>query len=298
MGRELKRVALDFSWPVEKVWGGYINPFSSQYAECPECGGSGYSPQARVLKDRWYGNAPFSPADRDSAPHTHTDEHILAAARRNVANSPHYYGADDGAIEREARRLATLFNHSWCHHLNQSDVDALVNAGRRMDFTHEFKNGWQVKDPPYTPTAAEVNAWSCAGFGHDAINQWICVETECLRLGHPTQCAHCHGSGELWPSPEIEQAHEQWERTEPPTGDGYQIWETVSEGSPISPVFATPEELAGYMAGRRWGADKGSSYESWLAFINGPGFAMSMVINATGIHVGPDAAQQGEGGGV
>ena len=47
----------------------------------------------------------------------------------------------------------------------------------------------------------------------------------------------------------------------PPEGPGWQVWETVSEGSPISPVFATREDLidwivgpgAGYMAvgGRR-----------------------------------------------
>ena len=54
----------------------------------------------------------------------------------------------------------------------------------------------------------------------------------------------------------------QWPMAEPPTGDGYQIWETV-KGSPISPVFATPEELAQHMAGTRWGADKGSSVETF-----------------------------------
>lgn len=30
---------------------------------------------------------------------------------------------------------------------------------------------------------------------------------------------------------------------EPPTGDGYQLWETTSEGSPVSPVFADFDEL-------------------------------------------------------
>lgn len=30
---------------------------------------------------------------------------------------------------------------------------------------------------------------------------------------------------------------------EPPTGEGYQLWETTSEGSPASPVFATLDEL-------------------------------------------------------
>lgn len=29
----------------------------------------------------------------------------------------------------------------------------------------------------------------------------------------------------------------------PPEGDGYQLWETTSEGSPVSPVFGTLDEL-------------------------------------------------------
>ena len=30
---------------------------------------------------------------------------------------------------------------------------------------------------------------------------------------------------------------------EPPVGEGYQLWETVTEGSPMSPVFPSLEEL-------------------------------------------------------
>lgn len=32
-----------------------------------------------------------------------------------------------------------------------------------------------------------------------------------------------------------------------PTGDGWQLWQTVSDG-PVSPVFATPEELVDWMS--------------------------------------------------
>ena len=38
------------------------------------------------------------------------------------------------------------------------------------------------------------------------------------------------------------------ERYEPPVGEGWQMWETTSEGSPISPVFASPEDLATWLA--------------------------------------------------
>lgn len=65
---------------------------------------------------------------------------------------------------------------------------------------------------------------------------------------------------------------------EPPKGDGWQLWETVSEGSQCSPVFATAEELAKFLA------DGGShplgahpTYEQALAFVH-KGSAPSMVM--------------------
>ena len=59
----------------------------------------------------------------------------------------------------------------------------------------------------------------------------------------------------------------------------YMMYEDTSEGTPISPAFATPEELA------RWLADNGASafggetatYEQWLKAARG-GFAPSMII--------------------
>lgn len=33
-------------------------------------------------------------------------------------------------------------------------------------------------------------------------------------------------------------------KIDPPTGEGFQLWETTSEGSPSSPVFKTAKELA------------------------------------------------------
>ena len=37
-------------------------------------------------------------------------------------------------------------------------------------------------------------------------------------------------------------------KVDPPTGEGYQLWGTTSEGEPRSPVFKTPEELAEWCA--------------------------------------------------
>jgi hypothetical protein len=277
MGRELKRVALDFDWPLNKPWKGFVNPLYT-VTQCMACEGSGYSPEAKELRDLWYGYIPFRPEDRGSVPFQPTDEHIVTFAARNVTHSPNFYGgANERNIQREAMRLCQLWNGSWCHHLNIDDVAALVETGRLMDFTHTFdvEKRWQIKDPPYVPTPREVNVWSCVGFGHDCVNPWICVKAECKRLGVPDTCAVCNGEGEYWPSPEAKKAYEDWQSYEPPAGAGYQIWETVSEGSPISPVFETARDLAAHMAMTKWGADKGTPFETWMKFIEGPGWAPS-----------------------
>jgi hypothetical protein len=45
-----------------------------------------------------------------------------------------------------------------------------------------------------------------------------------------------------------------WAPTEPPAGDGWQVWETVSEGSPITPVFPTADALVAHLStvGTTW----------------------------------------------
>jgi hypothetical protein len=45
MGREIKRVLLDFDWPLKQVWSGYINP---HYRDCPQCK-AGYSKTYETL---------------------------------------------------------------------------------------------------------------------------------------------------------------------------------------------------------------------------------------------------------
>jgi hypothetical protein len=271
MGRELKRVPIDFNWPLEKTWGGYLNPFYGQATKCPDCDGSGYSVEAKRLKDMWYGYVPFRPEDRGSAPLKTTDPAVRRFAERNVTNAPDYYGKGEEAIEREARRLCDMWNQQWCHHLNENDVAALVAAGRLMDLTHTWtpENKWQPKDPPHVPTAKEVNEWSLAGFGHDSSNQWIVTGEECKRLGYESHCPRCDGEGDLWPSDEIKQQYEDWQQTEPPTGEGYQLWETTSEGSPVSPVFASLPELCDWCADNAttFGNSKASS-EEWRGMLD------------------------------
>ncbi len=69
------------------------------------------------------------------------------------------------------------------------------------------------------------------------------------------------------------------------------MYEDTSEGTPISPAFEAPEELA------RWLTDNGASsfgkmtgsYEGWLRVANG-GFAPSMTISSGVMQSGVDAS--------
>lgn len=130
MGRELKRVPLDFAWPLKLVWGGYVNPYNSQAQECPDCKGRG-----------------------------------------------------------------------------------------------------------------------------------------CKDHGLST-CKLCEGVGELWHSPEAAARRDAWQCEDPPIGDGFQLWETTSDGSPVSPVFATLDELCTWCAehATTFGYSKASA-ERWRTIL-------------------------------
>ena len=233
MGREVRRVPVDFDWPLNKVWEGFLAPDRFDEIPCPDCvhGGdhpTGYSAEANAIQRTFY-------------------PHQIAHA-----------GAWPGAHEH-ADRLA------WCDKLGQAEVDMLVEEGRlrtlaRREPTDDNPRDWEWVTIPRT--AAEVNAANRpgAGFGHeldhDGINHMLLVRFRCKQLGIQLECGSCNGQTgtEAYPGQRAEA--EAWEPTGPPEGDGWQLWETVSEGSPISPVFATADGLADWMSdperGDRW----------------------------------------------
>lgn len=112
------------------------------------------------------------------------------------------------------------------------------------------------------------------------------------RYGYASElCAVCEGDRKAYPKVELpEWKPTPWQK-EPPVGIGWQMWETTSEGSPISPVCETPEALA------RWLADHSASafgrqtatYEQWLAMIRGGGHAPSMVVDGGRVMSGVEA---------
>ncbi|MFA6526491.1 MAG: hypothetical protein WCT26_03735 [Candidatus Buchananbacteria bacterium] len=60
----------------------------------------------------------------------------------------------------------------------------------------------------------------------------------------------------------------------------YQMYETTTEGTPISPVIETAEGLAHWLADNNASSfgQMSATYDQWLAMINGCGWATSAVI--------------------
>jgi hypothetical protein len=225
MGRKVRRVPLDFEWPLDKVWEGFLSP---HYAQCPDCTNGStiahdyFSTCIRLLLM----------ADSDS--------------RRGRVHP--YFGAmglfPDQPAEPE--KMAEL---------------ARPLLGDRYDV--------------------------CVLGIHDAINQW-CAEKKILEsLGLPGDWGHCPTCDGSNIHPDHREAYEAWEKTPPPEGDGWQMWETCSEGSPISPVFETPEELARWLADTNASAfgSEGASYDNWLGMIR-EGWAASACADSQGLRSG------------
>lgn len=235
MGREIKRVALDFEHPMHEVWPGFVRQGGAEFPPCTACcwGGepTGLTREAYAVEHTFY------------------------------AHQISWGGGNGDAL-------------AWSDKLGQVEVDKLVAEKRigmrtlwdrielpepwEMDEGHPIRYRFERNDKP-APTAAEVNAANRGGslfhdYGHDAISRWILARHRCELLGIPYECPTCKGHETIATDEERaaeEAASEAWEPTEPPSGDGYQLWETVSEGSPISPVFALPGELAIWMTENR-----------------------------------------------
>ena len=104
--------------------------------------------------------------------------------------------------------------------------------------------------------------------------------------------------------PEEHDGKDYWEYHGPPPERAYyrpwedaeatwfQLWETVSEGTPVSPPFATREELAGYLAanGDFWDQNRGRGgwgIERARAFIKS-GWAPTMMVSGGRIYESKD----------
>ena len=80
--------------------------------------------------------------------------------------------------------------------------------------------------------------------------------------------------------PDFAELCEKWSPIEPTPGDGWQLWETVSEGSPVSPVCKTLEELTAWMVDNKysaWAIQWVQEGKTWLPSGMGYNGALSFV---------------------
>ncbi len=201
MGREIKRVPVDFDWPLDKIWHGYVNPHCE---DCPDCE-AGYSNTYRLV-----------------AKHINSFVWDTDALKQ----SEEYCTITTFLCEREPHRFL----------LGHDSLDAM-HAIKKLGELAGLPNGWGT-------------------------------------------CQTCGGDGI---HPDYKEVYEAWESEEPPEGDGWQVWETVSEGSPISPVFSDSYLLID------WLKEQGYSRDAARAFVErqwAP--SMVMAISSDGVQIKDD----------
>ncbi len=251
MGRELKRVKMDFSWRVGAVWEGYLNPYSKHARRCESCDGSGTTASYKVL-ERLIQLLMIAGEDSKHRPSDFNPRRELPI------NIPTYPGSP----------YNRLYPHPY-----------LIEAG--------------INDPgsDLHDLTAKLAGRKTGPFGHDCCDKWSAFRKILKAAGLSKRwgrCKPCNGSGSIWDDPKIKTKHSHWRRKEPPKGKGYQMWETVTEGSPISPVFADPDALAGWLA-----KNEGGTFQNWRKTIDAEWVPSMIATPETGLITGVEAAGRG-----
>jgi hypothetical protein len=112
---------------------------------------------------------------------------------------------------------------------------------------------------------------------------------------HRESCVACRGDDDA------DCGDSTWRKV--PRGEGWQLWQTVSDG-PISPVFATPEELVDFMCRPDPSGKVAQGYSPWDCgwrrdvaerFVRAEGWAPSMVFSGGVLQGGADAMYADDG---
>lgn len=161
-------------------------------------------------------------------------------------------------ISPEAQKIFDSWKE-WEYQLTEDEVEALYEH----KLLQLFFNG--------KPSAKEVNEYAKSNlYFHTYQSQYICCKLRCEKSGIELKCPYCHGKGLIFGTKEQEKLYEEWEKTDPPLGDGYQLWQNTSEDSPISPIFKTIEDASKWCADNAtiFGHDK-MSEDEWCRWFGG-----------------------------
>lgn len=125
-----------------------------------------------------------------------------------------------------------------------------------------------------------------------AMSTWISNHNLWLEGKHPSQVEHPEETKEYkyfaqWDgnAPDVEYYRPKWE-VEP---TWYQLYETVSEGTPVSPAFATPEELIEHLVkrGDGWPDGVGLSRKAAENLVRG-GWCPSLIVTGGKVYKGAE----------
>lgn len=265
MSREVRRVPLDFNWPLRKVWHGYINP---HYRECPAAKDN-LCDNGRNLGAQWL----------------NAISRLIAMIGEHSAQEPY---------QDELRARGWTWPHPYLQGWQQAphtqwprEVTERLRAIDDPDVKRREMYRYHLDNPPrllsFGPEIGALIKGLAKGRELDTLGSgvaWEISKTLLTAAGMDPEtfgtCTVCNGSGM---DPAAKKAYEAWRETPVPEGDGWQMWSTTSEGQPISPVFATAEECA------RWCADNGVSafgvwtadYDWWLKVCHGTaGFGLAV----------------------
>jgi hypothetical protein len=183
--------------------------------------------------------------------------------------NPHYKKCPDceNGYTRAAERLNDLVS------LLMLSGDDSLKGKNHPYFDWITKSVYGFNSVP-SPEMAELTA-GLAGrkpdglFGHDASDRWSASSKIIEAAGLPKEwgtCKTCQGDAI---HPEAKEDYDAWQQEEPPTGEGYQLWETTSEGSPTTPVFKTLELLCEYAADNcTTFATNKATKEQWMGMLD------------------------------
>lgn len=275
MGREVKRVPVDWDWPVGETWEGYLRPARLDGEPCVTCNGSGQSHFGWWLQNFCYRISMLA-----------GDVHEQRRGRPMHPWLAEWEGRH-GHFEDSPGDKLDLTTMSFRRYVvDRPGSDALEFFRGLMQRSHQitFEQGGEyahLYSADRVPPAEQIG--SSIGHSSNDTGQGN-IQSALLTVlqdaaGQGLECQSCGGEGSFEKYEGQRAEAEAWERSEPPTGEGWQLWETVSEGSPISPVFPTAEALAQWLTtpAACWGAMRQPmTIEAARRFV-GAGWAPSLI---------------------
>ena len=340
MGREVRRVPLDFDWPLNKTWHGYLNP---HHVVCAWCRGRGHTQDYQRFENfcrniiiAAEGFAPGASVDWEkhkagfTSYRDHFSDEIAGHYAKLMSCLPEWpwpefdpvdvlmeiAGLDRSWLteteENVIRKLSLIevpsvfykprmVRYDWVEVDGKRQRNAVLDLTGGVYYPHPYLC-WDRGIDDVGDKFHELITACGIEFGDLSTNPWPLMRLIMKKVGLPYTteqrswgdwdtfewgyCSWCKGEGR---DPRHEEAYKAWEDFEPPEGDAYQIWETTSEGSPITPPFETPEALAQWCVDNRTSTfgDNTMSYDHWLKFIQRPGWAPSAVaIEGVGVMSG------------